>query len=109
MRLLKTHSHTSERLGYEARKNAKKSRKTQALRMIRQTTVNILPRTTSVAGGRDGERRLKENAGAVTRETNVKTLPRTASVVGGKTKRRKPTRNGKVAQPTVPRRGELPS
>ena len=51
MRLLKTHSHTSERLGYEARKNAKKSRKTQALRMIRQTTVNILPRTTSVAGG----------------------------------------------------------
>ena len=55
-------------------------------------------------GGRDEERRLKENAGAMARETNDKTLPRTASVMG-ETKRRKPTRNGKVVQPTVPRGG----
>ena len=34
-------------------------------------------------GGRDEERRLKENAGAMTRETNVKTPPRTATAWRG--------------------------
>ena len=52
--------------------------------MIRQTAVKNLPRTASVAGGgRDEERRLKENAGAMTRETNVKTPPRTATAWRG--------------------------
>ena len=60
-------------------------------------------------GGRDEERRLKENAGAMTRETSVKILPRTASVAGGDTKRRTPAQNGKVAQPTFPRGAEVPS
>ena len=55
--------------------------------MIRQITVKNLVRTASVAGGgRDEERRLKENAGATIRETNVKTLPRIASVVGGRSR-----------------------
>ena len=78
--------------------------------MIRQTKLKNLPRTTSVAGGgetRKGE--LKENAGAMTMETNVKTLPQATIVAGGETKRRKPTRDGKVAQPNVPRGGEVPS
>ena len=98
--------------------------------VIRQTTRRNLPRTASVAGGRDkkgamarqppskpsrvpsvwrgGETKngeLKENTGANTRETNIKTLPQAPSWRGGETKRRKPIRNGKVAQPTVPRRG----
>ena len=56
MRLLKTRSHTSERLGYEARKNAGS--------MARETTVENLPRAASVAGeGRDDEMRLKETVG----------------------------------------------
>ena len=72
--------------------------------MIRQTTVKNLPCTASVEGGGDEEKRLKENAGAMKRETNVKTLPRTANVAGGRDEeRQKPTRNGKVALPTVPR------
>ena len=51
MRLLKTHSHTSERLGYEARKHANKGIEGNAVTIIRQTTVKNLPRTASVAGG----------------------------------------------------------
>ena len=76
MRLLKTHSHNSERLGYEARKNAQKSDRRNADTIIRQPTVKTLPRTASVAGGRDEK-------GAMIRRTTVKTLPRTASVAGG--------------------------
>ena len=61
-------------------------------------------------GGTEEEKLLKENAGAMIRETNVKTLPRTASVAGGRDEeRRKLTRNGKVAQPAVPRGVEVPS
>ena len=74
--------------------------------MIWQTTVDNLPRTASVAGGSETKKgELKENAGAMTRETNVKTLPQAVIVAGGETKRRKPTRNGKVAQPS-PARGK---
>ena len=51
MWLLKTHSHTSERPGYEARKNAKKVLQGNADTIRRQTTRQKLPRTTSVAGG----------------------------------------------------------
>ena len=57
MRLLKTHSHTSERLGYETRKNAKKVIEGNANTIIRQTTVKTLPRTASVAGGARRRRR----------------------------------------------------
>ena len=60
--------------------------------MIRQTTVKNLLRTASVAGGgRDEERRLKENAGAMMRETSGNTLPRTASVAGGARRRKAKT------------------
>ena len=131
MRLLKTHSHTSERPGYEARKNAKKviegnadtiRRQTirQACRvppvrrggrdekgaMARPTTVKTLPRIVSLAGGAETKKgELKENTGAKTRETKVKTLPQATIVAGGRDKCRKSTQNRKVAQPTVPRGG----
>ena len=80
MRLLKTHSHTSERPGHEARKNAKKVIEGIAVTLRRQIPVKNLPRTASVAGGRDEK-------GAMARQTTVKTLPRTVSVAGGKTKK----------------------
>ena len=51
MRLLKTHSHTSERPGYEARKNAKKVIEGNADTIRRQTIRQNLPRTASVVGG----------------------------------------------------------
>ena len=76
----------------------------------KQTTVKNLLQTASVAEGGETKRgERKENAGAMTRETNVKTLPQAAIVAGGETKRRKPTRNGKVTQPTVSRGLEVPS
>ena len=53
MRLLKTHSHTSERPGYEARKARRKAIEENAVTIIRQTTRQNLPRTASVAGGLD--------------------------------------------------------
>ena len=136
MRVLKTHFHTSERPGYEARKNAKKIVEGNADTIRRQTIRQNLSRTASVAGGGETTRRygktnhrqnpsayrrrgggretkegeLKENTGAKTRETEFKTLPQATIIVAGeRDKRRKPTRNGKVAQPTVPRGGEVPS
>ena len=135
MRLLKTHSHTSERPGYEDRKNAKKVIEGNADTIRRQTIRQNLPRTASVAGGRDEK-------GAMARPTPVKTRPRIVGAAGGldeerriwsrtqarrqgkskakpsrrlpswrggRDKRRKPTRNGKVAQPTVPRGVGVPS
>ena len=116
-------------------KTRRKSIEGDADTIVRQTTVKALTRTASVAGGRDEEMRydkanhvknlprtasvagggetkkdeLKENAGAMTRETNLKTLLQAAIVAEGETKRRKLTRNGKVAQPTVPRGGQVPS
>ena len=109
MRLLKTHSHTSERPGYEARKNAKKEIEGNADTITRQTTRHNLPRTASVVGGARRRRRygktnhrqnppayrqrggggdtkkgkLKENTGAKTRKTKVRTLLRIVSVAGG--------------------------
>ena len=114
MRLLKTHSHTSERPGYEARKMRRKVIEGSAGTIIKQTTVKNLPRTASVAGG--GQRKkgavirqttvkktpanrhrgggaetkkgeLKENTGAKTRETKVRTVPQATIVAGmGETK-----------------------
>ena len=53
--------------------------------MLTQTTVKILPRTASVAGGRETKKgESKENAGAKTKETNIKTLPQAAIVEGGR-------------------------
>ena len=108
MRLLKTHSHTSEWPGYEARKNAKEVIEGNAETIRRQTIRQNLPRTASVAGGArrqgamarpttvispayrrrggGGETKkddLKENTGAKTRETKVKTLPQVTIVAGG--------------------------
>ena len=78
--------------------------------MARLTTVKTLPRIVGVAGGETKEGELKDNTGAKTRKTKVKTHPQATIVAGGgRDKRRKPTQNGKVAQPTVPRGGEAPS
>jgi len=82
MRLLKTHSHTSERPGYEARKNAKKVIEGNADTIRRQTIRQNLPRTGSVAvGGRDEK-------GAMARPITVKTLPRIVGVAGGARRRK---------------------
>ena len=51
MPLLKTHSHTSERPGCEARKNAKKVIEGNADTIKRQTNLQNLPRTASVSEG----------------------------------------------------------
>ena len=110
MRLLKTHSHTSERPGYEARKNAKKVIEGSADTIRRQTAYRRRGR-----GGETKKGELKENTGAKTRETEDKGNQSQNPPAGyhrgggGRDKRRKPTRNGKVAQPTVPRGGEVPS
>ena len=53
-------------------------------------------------GGETIKGELKENTGAKTRKTKVKTLPQATIVAGGAREKTKPTRNGKVAQPTVP-------
>ena len=76
MRLLKTHSHTSERLGFEARKNAKKVIEGNADAIRRQAIRQNLPRTASVVGGQDDN-------GAMGRPTTIKTLPRIVGVAGG--------------------------
>ena len=77
MRLLKTHSHTSERPGYEARKNANKVIEGNADTIRRKIIRQNLPRTASVAGGGRDEK------GAMARPTTVKTLPRIVGVAGG--------------------------
>ena len=60
MRLLITHSHTSERPGYETRKNAKKSNWRKRRHYNKANYRQNLPRTASVAwGGRDEERRIE--------------------------------------------------
>ena len=115
--LLKTHSHTSERLGYEARNNEKKRRKRRhynkanhrrkppAYRqrdeggrdekgvMIRPTIVKNLPRTASKAwGGRDEEKR---NEGELRRydKGNQRQNPPTARHRGeGRDERRNQTK-----------------
>ena len=136
MRLLKTHSHTSERPGYEARKNAKKVIEGNADTLRRQTIRQNLPRIASVAGGgetkkalwqdqpppkpsrvlsawrwgRDEERRAEGEHRREHKGNQSQNPPAGYHRGGGgRDKRRKPTRNGKVAQPTVPRGGEVPS
>ena len=64
------HSHTSERPGYEARKNAKKVIEGNAVTMRRQTIRQNLPRTASVAGG---ARRQGEGVGRTTKKRARKT------------------------------------
>ena len=81
MRLLKTHSHTSERPGYEARRNAKKVIEGNAYTVRNQTTRQNLPRIASVAGGRDEK-------GAMARPTTVKTRQRIVGVAGGARRRK---------------------
>ena len=76
MRLLETNSHTSERPGYEARKNAKKVIEGNEDTIRRQTIRQNLPRTASVAGG-------ARRKGAMARPTTVKTLLRIVGVAGG--------------------------
>ena len=52
--------------------------------MARPTTVKILPRIVSVAGGGETKKgELKENTGASTRGTKVKSLPQATIVAGG--------------------------
>ena len=107
MRRLKSHLNG---LAVKPGKTRRKVNDGNAGTIIRQTTRQNLPRTASVArGGETKKSELKENTGAKTRETKVKTLPQATIVVGGRDKRRKPTENGKVAQPTVPRGREVPS
>ena len=76
MRLLKTHSHASQRPGYEARKNAKNVTEGKADTIRMQTISQNLPRTASVAG-------RARRQGAMARPTTVKTLPRIVGVAGG--------------------------
>ena len=60
--------------------------------MARPTTVKTLPRIVSVAGGGETKKgELKENTGAKTRETEVQTLPQATIVAGGQDKMRKTT------------------
>ena len=106
MWLLKTHSHTSERRGYEARKNAKTNNRRkrrhynkanhpskpaayrqcgggdEAKKALWQDKPlsKTLSRTVSVAGGGETKKsELKENTGANTRGTKIKTLPQKPS------------------------------
>ena len=76
MRVFKTHSHASERPGYEARKNAKKVIEGNVDTTRRKTIRQNLPRTASVAGGLDEK-------GAMARPTTVITLQRIVGVAGG--------------------------
>ena len=129
MRLLKTHSHTSERPGYEGMKNAKKVIEGNADTIRRQTIRQNLPRTASMAGGTRRKRRygktnhrqnppayrrrggggetkkgeLKENTGAETRKTKVKTPPQATIVAGGA--RQEAKTNTKWKGGTIPRGG----
>ena len=78
--------------------------------MARPTTVKTLPRIVGVAGGRDEERRIEGEHRREDKENQSQNPPAGYHRGGGgRDKRRKPTQNGKVAQPTVPRGGEVPS
>ena len=79
MRLLKPHSHTFERPGYEARKNAKKN---IGKKRRHYNKANHPTKTCRVPPVWRGGARRK---GAMPRQTTIKTLPRTVTVaVGGK-------------------------
>ena len=78
--------------------------------MARPTAVKTLPRIVGVAGGGKTKKgKLKESTGAKTRKTKVKTLPQDTIVAGGARQEAKTNTKRKVAQPTVPRGGEVPS
>ena len=110
MRLLKTHSYTSERPGYEARKNAKKVIEGNADTIRRQTIRQNLPCTASVAGGGETKKgELKENTGAKTRKTKVKTLPQATIVAGGARQKVKTHTKWKGGTTRSPARGRVPS
>ena len=95
MRLLKTHSHTSERPGYEGRENAKKVIDGSADTIRKQTIRQNLPRTASVAGGRDEK-------GDTATPTTVKALPRIVGVAGGGE-----TNKGELEENTGAKTGEI--
>ena len=109
MRLLKTHSHTSERSGYEARKNAKKVIEGIAVTIIRQTTRQKPAAYRQCGGGGETKKGEVKNTGAKTRETNIKTLPQATIVAGGRDKRRKPTRKELWHNPQSREGGEVRS
>ena len=74
--------------------------------MIRQTTVKNLPRTGSVAGGRETKKgELKENAGVVTKETNVNPPLQAAIVAGGRDGKAKTNTKWKGGTAHSPARG----
>ena len=77
--------------------------------MARPTTVKILPRIVSVAGGRETTKgELKENTGSKTRETKV-TLPQATIVAGeGETKGENQHEMGRWHNPQS-REGGVPS
>ena len=130
MRLLKTHSHTSERPGYEARKNAKKVIEGNA-DTIRRQTIRQNCRVPPVLRGAGRKRRygktdhrqnppayrrrdgggetkkdeMKENTGAKTRETKVKTLPQATIVAEGGDKKAKTNTKWKGGTTPSPARG----
>ena len=81
MLLLRTHSHTSERAGYEVRKNAKK-KKSRKHRPYKKANHPSKPTAYRQCGGGRNEK------GAMARPTTVKTLSRIVGVTGG-AKRRK--------------------
>ena len=111
MRLLKTHSYTSERPGYmKPGKTRRKLIEGNADTIIRQTT-RQKPAAYRQCGGRGEKKKapwqdnppskssrvpsawrggetkkgeLKENPGAKARETNIKTLPQATVVAGGR-------------------------
>ena len=60
MPILKTHSHTSERSGYEARENGKKVIERNADTIRRQTSRQNLPRTATLAVGARRKRRYSK-------------------------------------------------
>ena len=136
MRLLKTHSYTSERPGYmKPGKTRRKFIEGNAVTVIRQTTRQKPPAYRQRGGGgetkkvlwqdkppsktsrvpsawRGGETKkgeLKENPGAKARETNIKTLPQATVVAGGRDKKAKTNTKWKDGTTHSPRGGEVPS
>ena len=108
MRLLKHHPHTSERLGYKGRNNAKKSSYRKHRHHTKATHRKYPPANRQRGGGGDETKtgKLKENASA--KETDTKTLPPAAIVAGGETQGERQHEKGKVAQTTIPRGGSAP-
>ena len=131
MRLLKTHSHTSERPGYEARKDAKKviegnadtirkqnhpskpaayrqcgwggKRKRRYAKTNRRHNPPAYRRRGG--GGETKKGELKENTGAKTRKTKVKPPPQGTIVAGGARQEAKTNTKWKGGTTHSPARG----